>query len=91
MTRASRSWPPSRPVTQLVTWLGLSELAEHTAPEAANHFTPGCTVQMVALGGLASGLACAVFLAPQLKADMTRGSCYGHRYRPEDGDDEKNL
>ena len=38
-----------------------------------------------------SGLVNAVFLAPQLKGDTTRESCYGHRYRPEDGDDEKNL
>jgi hypothetical protein len=78
-------------VTQLVTRLGLYELTEHTALEAANHFTLCCAGQTVVLGGLASGLAHAVFLAPQLKADMTRGSCYGHRYRPEDGDDEKNL
>ena len=45
----------------------------------------------VVLGGLASGLASAVFLAPQLKGDTTRERCYGHRYRPEDADDEKNL
>ena len=45
----------------------------------------------VILGGLASGLASAVFLAPQLKGDTTRERCYGHRYRPEDADDEKNL
>ena len=45
---------------------------------------------MVVLGGLATGLARARFLAPQLKADPNRGSCHGHRYRPEDGDDEKN-
>jgi hypothetical protein len=47
--------------------------------------------QMVVLGGLATGLASARFLAPQLKADTNRGSCHGHRYRPEDGEDEKNL
>ena len=22
---------------------------------------------------------------------MTRGNCYGYRYRPKDGDNEKNL
>lgn len=41
--------------------------------------------------GLASGLANTVFLAPQLEGDTTRESCYGHRYRPEDGDDEKRA
>ena len=46
---------------------------------------------MMVLGGLASGLASTVFLAPQLKGDTTRESCYGYRYRPEDGDDEQDL
>jgi uncharacterized protein (DUF433 family) len=38
-------------VTQLATRLGLDELAEHTAPEAATHFTLCCTGQAVVLGG----------------------------------------
>lgn len=46
---------------------------------------------LVVLRGLSSGLASTVFLAPQLKGDTTRESCYSHRYRPEDGDDEQNL
>ena len=57
----------------------------------ASHFTLWCTGQAVVLGGLASSLADAMFLAPQLKGDTTRESRYGHRYRPDDGDDEKNL
>jgi hypothetical protein len=39
---------PSRVVvTQLVTRLGLDELAEHMAPEAATNFTLWCTAQTV--------------------------------------------
>jgi hypothetical protein len=48
------------------------------------------TDQTVVLGGLASGLANAVFLAAVV-TDRVNERSYGHRYRPEDGDDEKNL
>ena len=66
-------------------------MASSSRSQAATHFTFWWKGQAVVLGSLASGLANAVFLAPQLKGDTTRESCYGHRYRPEDTDDEKNL
>jgi hypothetical protein len=56
----------SQDAVRRVPRLGLDELAEYTAPEAATHFTLCCTGQTVVLGGLAPGLAYAVFLAPQL-------------------------
>lgn len=49
-----------------------------------------CTGQTVVLGGLASGLANAVFLTAVV-TDWVSERCYGHGYRPEDADDEKNL
>jgi hypothetical protein len=56
--------PPSRVVvTQLVTRLGLDALARTLGSEGATHFTLRCTAQTVVLGGLASRLANAVFLA----------------------------
>jgi len=41
------------------------------------------------LGNLPTGLANAVF--PAVVTDRESERCYGHRYRPEDADDEKNL
>ena len=41
------------------------------------------------LAGLASGLANAVFLAA-VATDWVNERCYGHRYHPEDGDDEEH-
>ena len=58
--------------------------------EAATYFTVWCTGQTAVLEGLASGLANAVFLAAVV-TDRVSERCYGHRYRPEDCDDEKNL
>jgi hypothetical protein len=86
-----RRMPLSRAVvTQLVTRLGLDELAELKAPEATTHFTLWCTGQTVVLGGLASGLANAVFVAAVV-TDRVNERSYAHRYRPEDGDDEEDL
>jgi hypothetical protein len=63
-----------------------SVCSRFTASEAATHFTLWCTGQRVVLGGLAN----AVFLAAVVTDRVNKGS-YGHRYRPEDGDDEKNA
>lgn len=59
-------------------------------PEAAIHFTLWCAAQTVVLAGPASGLANAVFLAAVV-TDRVSERCYGHRYRPEDGEDDKNV